>query len=365
MGVQYLVDYENVHEAGLCGMEKLTDEDRVYIFHTCVGDRISLSVLEDVRAGVKVIRVPGGNQSLDMHLGSFLGYLIGKEDGETRFAVVSCDADYRNIADFWNRTCGMPDKVRCVRGIGNYTGTAGPDQRAEPSADDDAYRADLREYVLRIFSSHAETDPGGMPRMPVSDLCNRLNALPAYNREKSRLGLKSMRYLEMECGDILEIRREWNQNWAYLLAAQAGDPYMPVTENVPADAVPAVAPVPEEDTAAGAPENAFTEETGFLSAALEYLRAADESVRNADGSVRASGLRDRLLTVPGFRKALRESGMKPIPFMQQLFGDSIEIRREKGVFLAFETVRAAGSGPDGERKVYRAQSALRPRVRPG
>lgn len=34
MSIQYLVDFENVHEAGLYGMDSLTAEDGVIIFHT-------------------------------------------------------------------------------------------------------------------------------------------------------------------------------------------------------------------------------------------------------------------------------------------------------------------------------------------
>jgi len=99
MSVHYLVDYENVHESGIYGMDALSAEDCVYLFHTSTTDRITLSTLDDVRAWVKVILVPPGKQSLDMHLGSFLGYLIGKEaDPDTKYAIVSRDTDYRGIA---------------------------------------------------------------------------------------------------------------------------------------------------------------------------------------------------------------------------------------------------------------------------
>ena len=90
MSVQYLIDYENVHEAGLCGINALPAEDSVYIFHTSCSDRITLSCLDDVCAWVKVILVPPGKQSLDMHLGSFLGYLIGKEENpDAQYAILA------------------------------------------------------------------------------------------------------------------------------------------------------------------------------------------------------------------------------------------------------------------------------------
>lgn len=40
------------------------------------------------------------------------------------------------------------------------------------------------------------------------------------------------------------------------------------------------------------------------------------------------------MMLPEFRSSLKESGMKPIAFIQQRFEDSIRIRREKGIFWA-------------------------------
>ena len=119
MAVHYLVDFENVHLTGLEGIKWLTMEDSVYLFHTNAADRIPLGFLDNVSAWVRVIIVPPGDQSLDMHLVSFLGYLIGKEeDAETRYAIVSRDSDYKKVTDFWNKAYQMHDKVQCMHCIG-------------------------------------------------------------------------------------------------------------------------------------------------------------------------------------------------------------------------------------------------------
>ena len=50
-------------------------------------------------------KVPTGNQSADMHLGSYLGYLIGKEctgqDEECKIVVISKDTGFDHIIEFW------------------------------------------------------------------------------------------------------------------------------------------------------------------------------------------------------------------------------------------------------------------------
>ena len=117
MSVHYLVDYENVHETGLAGMDKLTAEDCVYIFHTSAADRISLSRLKNVQAWIKVIFVPPGKQSLDMHLGSFLGYLIGRGKDEDIFAIVSHDTDYTLLCQRFGNKAGAKYYRQAVKYI--------------------------------------------------------------------------------------------------------------------------------------------------------------------------------------------------------------------------------------------------------
>ena len=66
----YLIDYENVGSEGFKGCLFYTDNSR----------KIDLDIIND-HGESKLIthKVPTGNQSADMHLGSYLGYLIGKE----------------------------------------------------------------------------------------------------------------------------------------------------------------------------------------------------------------------------------------------------------------------------------------------
>ena len=417
MGVQYLVDYENVHETGLIGMDKLTAEDSVFVFHTSKNDRISLSRLDNVQAWVRVIMVPPGKQSLDMHLGSFLGYLIGKENAEMRFAIVSLDSDYRKIAEFWNDSFQSMDKVRCIPGINyplvsEFSPMTSLSSVASLSSDEKVFSETLeahftiRNFLINTIFQFGAKKLGNMPRMLVSEICGRLRKLPAYVQERKRLCKQPMQFLIEECADTVLVRREWGQDWAILLAEPQEDmAYLSAEEDktepagpeykvaVSVDAVPVCsAPtdaVPVDDTSmevaqleAAAEETlpvnldigdlgvndepvsmdateeitAVTEsstelvsaeaseeittvteslaEQSILSVALDCIHGTEDSERNDEGYVRASALRDRLMTIPEFRSSLKESGMKPIAFMQKHFEGSIRIYREKGIFWA-------------------------------
>ena len=185
MSVHYLVDYENVHEVGLAGMDRLAAEDCVYIFHTSASDRISLSRLENVQAWIKVISVPPGNQSLDMHLGSFLGYLIGRGNDDDIFAIVSHDTDYIGIVRFWNRSFQTPDKVKCIHGINYPLMLSDPESSALVYEENVSPRAAVHEYILRVFSNEAEISKWDGLCMQVSLLCDRLNRLrERYERRR-------------------------------------------------------------------------------------------------------------------------------------------------------------------------------------
>ena len=76
----YLIDYENVGSEGFKGCGKLRETDIIHLFYTDNSRKIDLDIIND-HGESKLIthKVPTGNQSADMHLGSYLRYLIGKE----------------------------------------------------------------------------------------------------------------------------------------------------------------------------------------------------------------------------------------------------------------------------------------------
>ena len=96
----YLIDYENVREHGLKNITYKRD-DMIYLFYTENAAKIELDALSEIEAAMKFIKVAAGKQSLDMHLISYLGYLISEQNGRTEFVIVSNDTGYDGVLRFW------------------------------------------------------------------------------------------------------------------------------------------------------------------------------------------------------------------------------------------------------------------------
>ncbi|MDE5782206.1 MAG: hypothetical protein K2I03_12150 [Lachnospiraceae bacterium] len=98
----YLIDFVNVHNEGMESIGTLTETDHVHIFYTENALNISLDIV--LTKGIDIIghKVPVRKQSLDMHLVSYLGYLLGINKGkECSYVIISKDKDYDNIIKFW------------------------------------------------------------------------------------------------------------------------------------------------------------------------------------------------------------------------------------------------------------------------
>ncbi len=98
----YLIDFENVSERGLTEVS-YQPEDLIYLFYTRNASKISLDVLADAESVLKFIRVAAGKQSLDMHLISYLGYLLHEFGKGQRYVVVSNDAGFDHVIQFWRK----------------------------------------------------------------------------------------------------------------------------------------------------------------------------------------------------------------------------------------------------------------------
>lgn len=101
----YLIDFENVNTEGFRGIETLTKDDCVKVFYGTKNDRISIDLLPLLMSGnvkiefTKAVKcVP---QNVDFRIGTFVGYLIGKEENGGDIAIISKDKGYQNVREFW------------------------------------------------------------------------------------------------------------------------------------------------------------------------------------------------------------------------------------------------------------------------
>lgn len=101
METYYLIDFENVHNEGLANVASLSKESHIHIFYTKNAPNISMDLVFRKEVDIQGHMVPVRKQSLDMHLVSYLGYLLGTCGKQNSYVIVSKDTDYDNIIKFW------------------------------------------------------------------------------------------------------------------------------------------------------------------------------------------------------------------------------------------------------------------------
>jgi len=100
----FLIDYENVGNAGMRGCEYLDDKDRVIIFYSDNRKYMERRLIEAIDSSgctfevCKLCKI--GKNGLDFYIASRLGELIG--DGyEGISVIVSRDNGYSAVRDYW------------------------------------------------------------------------------------------------------------------------------------------------------------------------------------------------------------------------------------------------------------------------
>ena len=141
----YLIDYENVREHGLKNIRYKKD-DMIYLFYTANAAKIELDALSEIEAAMKFIKVAAGKQSLDMHLISYLGYLICEHEGNAEFVIVSNDAGYDGVLRFW-----QAKGYKCSRRLINTAQRSGTS-----SGRTSRTRTRTRSGVRRLEPDHAQ-----------------------------------------------------------------------------------------------------------------------------------------------------------------------------------------------------------------
>ncbi|MBR2999915.1 MAG: hypothetical protein IKF39_02870 [Oscillospiraceae bacterium] len=98
-----LVDFENVDERGLKGVETLRETDRLIIFHNGT-NKMTFGMhkrLAESRCRTEYIELKkNGRNALDFQLTTYLGYLIAQNPSE-RFEIISGDIGFDAVVDFW------------------------------------------------------------------------------------------------------------------------------------------------------------------------------------------------------------------------------------------------------------------------
>ncbi len=123
----YLIDYENVNEQGLKGVDTLENGDMVNIFYSVNIKSIPFErSLELARSKASIdsylIKKTGKNY-LDFQLTTLLGYLICKHE-KADFFIVSKDTGFDSTVDFWKERNVNISRVNYIAGQEKTSGKA-------------------------------------------------------------------------------------------------------------------------------------------------------------------------------------------------------------------------------------------------
>ncbi len=104
METYYLVDFENVHNEGIEYISSLSKEDQIHIFYTKNALNISLDIALAKDKDIIGHKVSEGDESLDKHLLSYLGYMLGiNKEKNCAYIIISKDKGYDKIIEFWHQ----------------------------------------------------------------------------------------------------------------------------------------------------------------------------------------------------------------------------------------------------------------------
>ena len=101
----YYIDYENVHEKGLKGLDGLSGKDTVCLLYSETAQSLTIDTMAGLTAsGVNILYfkcMNTGKNYLDFQLSTVCGLMAGRKE-DTDFVIVSEDKGFASLVDFWN-----------------------------------------------------------------------------------------------------------------------------------------------------------------------------------------------------------------------------------------------------------------------
>ncbi len=99
----YLIDTENVRTVWTLLLDRMTLNDKIYVFYTMNSGNVSYEDLNGVISSgknVELIQCHTGKNGLDFQLVSYLGYLIQNNENAD-YCIISDDNGYDAVIKFW------------------------------------------------------------------------------------------------------------------------------------------------------------------------------------------------------------------------------------------------------------------------
>jgi len=110
----FLIDYENVRNAGMLGTEALIPEDHVILFYSNFAPSIQSRYLEEIKASgcdFQICRLKKVHKNgLDFYIATRLGEIFGS-GYQGVAAIISKDEGFQALRDYWSSVSPRPRKV--------------------------------------------------------------------------------------------------------------------------------------------------------------------------------------------------------------------------------------------------------------
>ncbi len=134
----YLIDTENVKSVWTLLLDRITDQDKVYVFYTMNSGAVSYEAITGILQygkRIELVECFTGKNGLDFQLVSYLGYMI-RDNEKADYCIVSDDGGYDAAVRFWEKkgikisrktaseVSGKPAKTSRGRGLKGLKVTA-------------------------------------------------------------------------------------------------------------------------------------------------------------------------------------------------------------------------------------------------
>ena len=110
----FLVDYENVGNAGMKGSSYLNAKDHIIVFYSETKKNMERRTLEIITASECIFEIcklcKTGKNALDFYIASRIGEVYG-QGFEGTIAIVSNDKGFRAVQDYWRSCVPVPRKI--------------------------------------------------------------------------------------------------------------------------------------------------------------------------------------------------------------------------------------------------------------
>ncbi|MGM9941968.1 MAG: PIN domain-containing protein [Bulleidia sp.] len=157
MATIYLIDFENVNTAETLNFSLTCEDDEIHVFYTEHCSKISLDILNGMKARLYVHRIPCGSQEVDMHISGKLGYLICRYGNTKQYAIISKDKGYTNTARTWETEEDVTVTLSpCIGESAKQEPVPAIPQKTQSSV-----RTELNNRILSEFSTRYDSVTAG------------------------------------------------------------------------------------------------------------------------------------------------------------------------------------------------------------